>query len=74
MLLPALIFALLTSSRLRAPHAECAFVLEFIHEDTDLHGATGYSLATFQAAIEGCALLDPAPEEHRKNGPPHGVL
>ena len=50
-------------------------MLEFIHEDTDLHGATGYSLATFQAAVEGCALLDPDPaSEHRKNGPPQGVL
>ena len=48
-------------------------MLEFIHEDTDLHGATGYSLATFQAAIEGCTLLEPGPE-HRKNGPPQGVL
>ena len=26
-------------------------MLEFIHEDTDLHGATGYALATFQAAM-----------------------
>ena len=47
-------------------------MLEFIHEDTDLHGATGYSLATFQAAIEGCTLLEPE-QEHRKNGPPQGV-
>ena len=40
-----------------SPHAECAFVLEFVHEETDLHGATGYALTTFQAAVEGCALL-----------------
>ena len=57
-LLPALIFALMRHAAPRfAPHAECAFVLEFVHEETDLHGATGYALTTFQAAVEGCALL-----------------
>ena len=60
-------------SPVRAPHAECKFVLEFLHEDTDLHGATGYALATFQAAVEGCTQLEPEPEQ-RKNGPPQGVL
>ena len=48
-------------------------MLEFLHEDTDLHGATGYALATFQAAVEGCTQLEPEPEQ-RKNGPPQGVL
>ena len=71
-LLPSLIYALLLSP-VRAPHAECKFVLEFLHEDTDLHGATGYALATFQAAVEGCTQLEPEPEQ-RKNGPPQGVL
>ena len=74
LLLPSLIYALMLSA-VRAPHAECAFVLEFIHEDTDLHGATGYALATFQAAIEGCALLEQAAAEHEgPRGPREGLL
>ena len=45
----------LVQSEVATPHAEGAFVLEFMHEeaDLDLSGKAGYSLATFQAAVEG---------------------
>ena len=45
-------------------------MLEFIHEATDFHGATGYALATFQAAIEGCGLL--SEPTHARPGPESG--
>ena len=63
-LLPSLIYALLLSP-VRAPHAECKFVLEFLHEDTDLHGATGYALATFQAAVRAAPNSSPSPSSAR---------
>jgi len=59
-LLPSLMHALLLS-RLAAPNAECAFVLEFVHEETDLNGITGYSLVTFQAAINAVDQLEEQP-------------
>ncbi|KAL1511265.1 hypothetical protein AB1Y20_006073 [Prymnesium parvum] len=60
-MLPSLMFALVKSP-LRAPAAECAFIVQFVHQCFDLHGEAGYALASFECAIVGVTGLpmDPA--------------
>jgi len=56
-LLQLLICALLTSE-IRSPNAEVGFVVEYAHQETDGVGSAGYSLATFQAAVEAISSLE----------------
>ena len=55
-LLPSFMFALLRASLL-TPAAECAFILQFVHPSLDLNGSAGYSIATFECAIEAIISL-----------------
>ncbi|KAL1530544.1 hypothetical protein AB1Y20_001445 [Prymnesium parvum] len=56
-LLQQLIWALLTSE-IRSPNAEVAFVMEYAHHFVDGTGLAGYSVATFQGAVEAVCSLE----------------